>query len=139
MVDVFSKEKRSLIMSRIKGGDTRPEILVRSMVFRMGFRFRLHRRDLPGAPDIVLPRHRKIIFVHGCFWHGHKDCPRSKRPTSNVAFWNRKLDKTIERDSRFRQELLRMGWEVLVVWECETKKTEQLKGKLERYLYGERQ
>ena len=88
MTDVFSQEKRSWIMSRVKGRDTKPEILVRSFIFRMGFRFRLHRRDLPGTPDIVLPRHSKVIFVHGCFWHGHKRCPRSKRPTTNANFWN---------------------------------------------------
>jgi len=105
MTDVFSQEKRSWIMSRVKGRDTKPEILVRSFIFRMGFRFRLHRRDLPGTPDIVLPRHGKVIFVHGCFWHGHKRCPRSKRPTTNENFWNKKLDGNIKRDKRYRREL----------------------------------
>ena len=81
MADVFSAEKRSWIMSRVKGRDTKPEKLVRSIIFRMGFRFRLHRRDLPGTPDIVLPRHGKVIFVHGCFWHGHEGCQKAKRPT----------------------------------------------------------
>ena len=135
MTDVFSQEKRSWVMSRIKGRDTKPEILVRSLIFRMGFRFRLHRRDLPGVPDIVLPGRRKVIFVHGCFWHGHKGCPRSKRPTTNQAFWNNKLDGNIKRDRRYRRELRRLGWKVLTVWECETRAPERLSRKLETFLH----
>jgi DNA mismatch endonuclease (patch repair protein) len=134
MSDVFTKEKRSWLMSRVKGRDTKPEILVRSFVHRMGFRFRIHGRDLPGNPDIVLPRHGKVIFVHGCFWHGHKLCLRSKRPTTHKGFWNRKLDQNIERDERFRRMLRRLGWKVLVVWECETRKQEKILRKLERFL-----
>jgi DNA mismatch endonuclease (patch repair protein) len=137
MTDVFSKEKRSWIMSRVKGRDTKPEIRVRSFVHRMGFRFRIHRRDLPGNPDIALPRHGKAIFVHGCFWHGHKHCRRSKRPTTNKGFWNKKLDTNIARDERFRKKLRRMGWKVLVVWQCETRQPEKLLGKLERFLRDE--
>ena len=137
MVDVFTREKRSWIMSRVKGRDTRPEILVRSFVHRMGYRFRIHRRELPGNPDIVLARHRKVIFVHGCFWHGHKGCSRSRRPTTNENFWNSKLNGNIKRDRLNCRELRRMGWKVLVVWECETKASELLLGKLERFLYGE--
>ena len=137
MTDVFSKDKRSWIMSRVKGRDTKPETLVRSFVHRMGFRFRLHQRDLPGKPDIVLPRHNKVIFVHGCFWHGHKQCPRSKRPTTNERFWNKKLDGNIERDKRFRRKLRRTGWKVLVVWQCETRNLEKLLEKLERFLHEE--
>jgi len=121
-------------MSRVKGRDTKPEILVRSVVHGMGYRFRVHRKDLPGNPDIVLPKHGKVIFVHGCFWHGHKRCPRSKRPSSNKRFWNRKLDGNIERDKRFQRKLRRTGWKVLVVWQCETKKPERLLAKLERFL-----
>lgn len=135
MADVFSQVKRSWIMSRVRGRDTKPEILVRSFIFRMGFRFRLHRRDLPGTPDIVLPRHRKVIFVHGCFWHGHKGCPRSKRPTTNENFWNNKLDGNIKRDKQYRLMLRKVGWKVLIVWECETKKPEKLLRKLERFLH----
>jgi len=134
MSDVFSKEKRSWLMSRVKGRDTKPEILVRSFVHRMGFRFRIHGRDLPGNPDIILPKHGKVIFVNGCFWHGHRRCLRSKRPTTHKGFWNRKLDQNIERDKRFRRMLRRMGWQVLVVWECETRKQEKLLRKLERFL-----
>jgi len=137
MTDVFSKEKRSWIMSRVKGRDTKPEILVRSFIYRLGFRFRLHRRDLPGTPDIVLPRHGKLIFVHGCFWHGHKGCPRSKRPTTNKYFWDIKLNGNIKRDKRYRLELRRLGWKTLVVWECETKSPKILLRKLERFLYDE--
>ncbi|MEN6476300.1 MAG: DNA mismatch endonuclease Vsr [Syntrophaceae bacterium] len=135
MADVFTKEKRSWIMSRVKGRDTKPEILVRSFIHRMGFRFRVHRSDLPGNPDIVLPRHGKVIFVHGCFWHGHLQCPRSKRPTTNKDFWNKKLDGNIKRDKRFQRKLHRLGWKVLIVWQCETNNPEKLLKKLERFLY----
>lgn len=124
-------------MGRVKWRDTKPEMLVRSLVHRMGFRFRVHRRDLPGNPDIVLPRHGKVIFVHGCFWHGHKRCSRSKRPTTNKTFWNKKLDGNIERDKRFRRELRRMGWKVLVVWQCDTQNPEKLLQKLEKFLHDE--
>ena len=134
MADFFTKEKRSWIMSRVKGRDTKPEILVRSVIHRMGYRFRVHRSDLPGNPDIVLPRHGKIIFVHGCFWHGHKRCPRSKRPTTNKSFWNEKLNKNIDRDKRQQKEIKNMGWKVLVVWQCEIRKPSKLLEKLERFL-----
>ena len=137
MTDVFSNEKRSWIMSRVKGRDTKPELLVRSIFHRMGFRFRLHRHDLPGSPDIVLPRHGKVIFVHGCFWHGHSGCPRSKRPSTNRDFWDKKIDGNIERDKLFQRELRSMGWKVLVVWQCQTREPDQLLFELERFLYGE--
>jgi DNA mismatch endonuclease (patch repair protein) len=137
MTDVFSKEKRSWLMGRVKGRDTKPEILVRSFVHRMGYRFRIHRRDLPGNPDIVFPRHGKVIFVHGCFWHGHEGCPRSKRPTTNKSFWNAKLDGNIERDKRIRRALQRMGWKVFVVWQCEMQEPEKLLLKLERILHDD--
>ena len=134
MVDVFTPEKRSWIMGCVRGRDTKPEVLVRSLVHRMGYRFRLHRRDLPGSPDIVLPRHSKVIFVHGCFWHGHEYCKRSKRPSTRVDFWIPKLDKTIQRDKSIQRDLLSAGWQVLVVWECETRKTQELASKLEEFL-----
>lgn len=137
MTDVFSKEKRSWIMSLVKGRDTKPEILVRSIIHRMGFRFRVHRRDLPGNPDIVLPRYRKVIFVHGCFWHGHKNCPRSKRPSTQKSFWSKKLDRNLERDKNYLLELRQRGWRVLVIWECETKTPKKLMMKLERLLRDE--
>lgn len=137
MTDVFPKEKRSWIMSRVRGRDTKPEILARSFIHCMGFRFRIHRRDLPGNPDIVLPRYSKVIFVHGCFWHGHKRCPRSRRPSTHRDFWNKKLNSNIERDKRNRKELRQMGWKVLLVWECDTRTPEILLKKLERFLYDE--
>jgi DNA mismatch endonuclease (patch repair protein) len=121
-------------MMRVKGRDTRPELIVRSAVHRMGYRFRVQRRDLPGKPDMVLPRHRKVIFVNGCFWHGHEGCRRSKRPTTNVRFWSQKLDRNIERDRLLRRELRAKGWKVLVVWQCETRRPETLRRLLARYL-----
>jgi len=137
MADVFPKEKRSWIMSRVRSRDTAPEMVVRSCIHRMGFRFRLHRRDLPGNPDIVLPRHGKVIFVHGCFWHGHQGCSRSTRPTTNTSFWDEKLEANIERDKRSQRELRREGWKSLIVWECETRNPEKLLRKLERFLHDE--
>lgn len=137
MTDTFAKEKRSWIMRRVKGHGTKPEILVRSVIHRMGYRFRVNRRDLPGSPDIVLSRHGKAIFVHGCFWHGHTSCPRAKRPTTNADFWNEKLDGNIQRDKRCLVELRSMGWDVLVIWQCETRKPEKLLAKLERFLHDE--
>lgn len=134
MADVFPPAKRSWIMSRVKGENTKPEILVRSLVHAMGFRFRLHRKDLPGKPDLVLPRHKKVIFVHGCFWHQHSACPNSARPTSNIAYWNRKLDRTVERDKHNIASLKSAGWQVLVVWECQIKNTEKLIGALGEFL-----
>jgi DNA mismatch endonuclease (patch repair protein) len=102
----------------------------------MGYRFRLNVKTLPGKPDIVLPRHRKVVFVHGCFWHGHEGCGRSKRPQTRPEFWNKKLDENIQRDARVQEELSRLGWNVLVVWQCETGKQEELQAKLERFMIG---
>ena len=121
-------------MSRIKGVDTKPELLVRSIVHRLGYRFSLHRKDLPGSPDIVLPKHKKIIFVHGCFWHGHKGCKRSRRPSSNIEFWQNKLEKNIMRDKKNLAELRKKGWAVLVLWQCQTNKPEKLIIKIEKFL-----
>lgn len=129
-MDVFSKRTRSRIMSHISGKNTKPEILVRSLLHRMGYRFRIHKKDLPGRPDICLPKHKKVIFVHGCFWHGHENCPRSKRPTTNVEFWNKKIDGNIERDKENIKELRRLGWQTLTIWTCEIKNQEELKNKL---------
>src|SRR5882762_6318653 len=117
MRDRLSKERRSWNMSRIRGKDTSPEKRVRSQLHRMGFRFRLHRKDLPGNPDIVLPRLRKIVLVHGCFWHGH-ECGKSM-PKSNVEFWTAKLDGNIRRDIKNARLLRAVGWKVLIIWECE--------------------
>lgn len=133
-MDVFSREKRSQIMSRVSGRNTKPEIAVRSSLHRMGYRFRLHRKDLPGKPDITLPKYKKVIFVHGCFWHGHEDCPRSKRPSTNEEFWREKLNKNIERDKETVTALKELGWDVLTVWACEVKDPNKLKTKLFSFL-----
>lgn len=121
-------------MSRVSGKNTKPELLVRSLLHKMGFRFRLHRKDLPGKPDIVLPKFKKVIFVHGCFWHGHIDCRRSKRPTTNEEFWKEKLDRNKERDKNSLKNLSDLGWGVLVIWVCEINDTQQLKNKLLMFL-----
>jgi DNA mismatch endonuclease (patch repair protein) len=136
-MDVYGKRKRSEIMARVKGQDTKPEILVRAIVHSLGYRFRLYRRDLPGNPDITLPKHRKVIFVHGCFWHGHKRCPRAARPTTNIAFWRKKLDSNIDRDRHNIGQLRKDGWRVLVVWQCQTRKPETLKRALSKFLNEE--
>lgn len=134
MIDVFSSEKRSRIMSRVRSYDTEPELKVRSIVHRRGYRFRIHQDKLPGNPDIVLSKHKKAIFIHGCFWHSHKGCPRSKRPTSNFSFWQDKLDKNQERDKRVQKELQHLGWKYLVIWQCEIKKDDRLQKKIENFL-----
>lgn len=125
MADRVTKEQRSKNMARVKNKNTVPELTVRKILYRLGFRFRLHRRDLPGNPDIVLPRHKKIIFVHGCFWHGHS-CPKGKRPSTRQEFWDPKLDRNIERDRNNISELQKSGWKVLVIWECEIKDLQKL-------------
>ena len=107
-------------MSRIRGKDTTPELAVRSALHRLGYRFRLHRRDLPGRPDIVLPKYGTVIFVHGCFWHRHARCKYAYTPKSRVEFWHHKFQQNVERDRRVQRELRRLGWKVIVVWECET-------------------
>ncbi len=137
-MDVFDKKKRSWIMSRIKGKDTRPEIIIRSLVHRLGYRFRKYVSDLPGHPDIVLPKHRKVIFVHGCFWHGHKQCGRSSRPSTNSSFWNEKLDANIIRDRKNIRLLKKQNWEVLVVWQCQLKDLSKLTPKLSRFLQSKK-
>jgi DNA mismatch endonuclease, patch repair protein len=119
MVDVVSRSKRSEIMSRIGGKNTAPEIRVRRVLHALGFRFRLHAANLSGKPDIVLSRHRKVIFVHGCFWHGHRGCKRGALPTSNVAFWTNKIRKNKSRDRTAQRQLQKEGWSVLVLWQCQ--------------------
>jgi len=135
-MDVFSRDKRSQIMSRVSGKNTKPELIVRSMLHSMGYRFRLHRNDLPGKPDITLPKHKKIIFVHGCFWHGHKDCKRAKQPATNKNFWHEKLAKNVERDLLNMKYIIALGWDILVIWTCEVKDMNQLKNKLRTFLEG---
>ncbi len=108
-------------MQAVRGRDTEPELRVRRVLHRMGYRFRLQRKDLPGTPDIVLPRHRKIVLVHGCFWHGHEGCKRGTPPVNNASTWREKIRLNRERDRRNVVELCGLGWEVLIIWECETR------------------
>lgn len=118
MADTVSPEKRSEIMSKIRGRNTKPEMLVRRYLFRRGFRFRVNDGRLPGTPDVVLPKYRTVIFVNGCFWHGH-DCKLYVQPKTNVSFWKEKIDRNRSRDIRNHDRLESLGWKVLVVWECE--------------------
>lgn len=121
MPDIFAPEKRHEIMQNVKTKNTAPEIKLRSLLHKNGFRFRVNRKDLPGKPDIVLPKYRAVIFVHGCFWHGH-DCPCGQRPQTNADFWNQKIDRNVIRDKSDVSLLESLGWRVLIVWECEIKK-----------------
>jgi|SRR5690606_15201883 len=117
-MDIVSKEVRSRMMSRIRGKDTRPEIKVRKLLHAQGFRYRLHVRRLAGSPDIVLPRYRVCIFVHGCFWHRHEGCRYTTIPATRPEFWQLKFRQNVERDARNRERLLRDGWRVVELWEC---------------------
>lgn len=137
MADKFSKEERSSIMAKVRSVNTTPEIKVRKMLHSMGYRFRIHRNDLPGRPDIVLPKYNTVIFVHGCFWHGCPTCRHAQiRPKDNSEYWNKKLDRNKQRDIENYTALENLGWRVLVVWECETKnkKISELKNRLKREL-----
>lgn len=130
MVDKLTPAHRSWNMSRIKASNTKPERIVRSLLHQMGFRFRLYREDLPGKPDIVLPKFHTVIFVHGCFWHRHEGCKECTTPKSNTEFWLDKFRKNVERDDRVAQRLENLGWKVVVVWSCETKDLNELSKRL---------
>jgi DNA mismatch endonuclease, patch repair protein len=134
VADKVSPEQRSRNMSRVKGRDTKPEKVVRSLLHGMGYRFRLHRRDLPGRPDVVLPKHKKAVFIHGCFWHGHEGCPRAARPTTNADFWNKKIDSNIRRDAAAQQGLTTLGWKYLIVWQCQMRDLTALADRLNSFL-----
>lgn len=121
-------------MAKVGPKNTKPEMVVRKIVHALGYRFRLHRKDLPGSPDLVFPRLRKALFVHGCFWHRHANCKKATTPKTRINFWNEKFRKNIERDERKERELRLQGWDVAVVWECETKKIEQLTTRLSHWL-----
>ena len=121
-MDIWSKQKRSEVMSKIRGKNTKPEMILRSQLFKKGFRFRVHPKNLFGKPDIVLPKYKTVIFVHGCFWHYHKDCREGRIPSTNSKFWEEKLLKNIEKDERHTKTLQDLGWKVIVVWECEIEK-----------------
>lgn len=130
MTDIVDSRRRSDLMARIRGRDTAPEIAVRRIAHRMGLRFRLHRKDLPGRPDVVLPKHRLVVFVHGCFWHRHQECRLASTPKSRRAFWTKKFAANVDRDARQQSQLKELGWRVLVIWECETKNETVVERKL---------
>lgn len=121
-------------MRSIRKTDTRPELIVRRAAHALGFRFRLHRRDLPGTPDLVFPRRGKVILVHGCFWHQHPGCRFSRQPKTRPDYWPAKLARNVERDARVRQLLDEAGWQVMVIWECETTEQDALRGRLADFL-----
>lgn len=134
MVDSVSPERRSQIMARVRAIGSRSEMSVRAAAHSMGLRFRLHRRDLPGSPDLVFPKFRTAIFVHGCFWHRHPGCANTRTPKSNVPFWEAKFAENVARDERVQERLQEMGWKPVVIWECETKKPEVLRKRITELL-----
>jgi DNA mismatch endonuclease (patch repair protein) len=133
-MDTVSTARRSEMMSRIKGKDTKPELMVRRVAHDLGFRFRLYRKDLPGSPDLVFPRLKLALFVHGCLWHRHEDCRYAYSPKTNVEFWTRKFKNNVLRDIRAREGLEAMGWRVAVIWECETADAVELRQNLRAIL-----
>jgi DNA mismatch endonuclease (patch repair protein) len=134
--DSTPSPERSRQMARVRSKDTKPEMAVRRLVHRLGYRYRLHRRDLPGSPDLVFPRRRKVIFVHGCFWHRHPDpdCKLARMPKSRLEFWGPKLEANAERDKRALEALRALGWEALTLWECELKSNRDLEERIIRFL-----
>lgn len=126
MTDNLNPSQRSKAMRAVKQKDSAPEMLVRSLCHQLGLRFRLHRRDLPGCPDLVFPKYKTCVFVHGCFWHQHPGCAKSSRPRTNIEFWDRKLDRNIVRDAEVRERLNELGWRVFTIWECQTKNWDML-------------
>ena len=130
MIDIVDGNRRSEMMAGIRGRDTAPELVVRRVAHRLGLRFRLQRKDLPGRPDLVFPRYRLAVFVHGCFWHRHGECRYAYTPKSRIAFWTEKFARNVARDQRTREALRDLGWRVLVIWECETRDEEAVR----RYL-----
>lgn len=119
MADLYPKEKRSYLMSRIRSQNTRPEMIVRKFLFSKGFRYRVNVKKLPGSPDIVLRKYRTVLFIHGCFWHGHENCKIAHIPKTRTEWWKKKINRNIERDGNTRAELKKMGWRTMVVWECQ--------------------
>jgi len=133
-MDSLSTAQRSLVMSRIRGKDTAPELRVRRLVHALGFRFRLHRRDLPGRPDLVFASRHKVIFVHGCYWHRHAGCHFAYTPKSNISFWEAKFAANVARDSQAINDLNASGWSILIIWECEACDEETLRTRLIEFL-----
>lgn len=132
MADIFSKAKRSEIMSKISGKETKPEILVRKFLFANGFRYRKNDKKLAGKSDIVLPKYKTAIFVHGCFWHGHQGCKKSALPQTNYEFWEKKIGGNVERDKINQKKLKKDGWKVIVIWQCEIKNRELFEKAMKR-------
>lgn len=135
MSDVLSPEQRRRCMSAIKSTDTKPELIVRRYLFSRGLRYRLHAKKLPGTPDLVFPKYRSVVFIHGCFWHGHEECGMFRFPKSNEVFWRTKIEHNVKRDVAVATALLRLGWRVLVIWECTLKKN--IRKKTLENLYNE--
>ncbi|WP_082745137.1 MULTISPECIES: very short patch repair endonuclease [Burkholderia] len=133
-MDSLTPAERSERMSRIKGKDTKPELIVRSLIHRMGYRYRLHRKGLPGRPDLVFAKRRKAIFIHGCFWHRHEGCHLARLPKSRLDFWLPKLEANAARDKEVEQRLAELGWKVLTIWECEVKEEEALTSRIRAFL-----
>ena len=137
MTDTVTPEHRSAIMSRIRSKDMKPEMAVRRLTHAMGYRYRLHRRDLPGKPDLVFPSRRKVVFVHGCFWHRHPGCRRATLPKSNRDFWLAKFQRNAERDAEQQRQLAEQGWAVLIVWECEVQDHDATARRVREFLDSE--
>ena len=133
-MDNLTTEERSEIMSRVRSRDTKPEMIVRRLVHSLGYRYRLHLRSLPGAPDLVFTKRKKVIFVHGCYWHRHDNCPNARIPKSHVTFWQEKLEGNRDRDERNEEQLRELGWDILVVWECQLRDHESLKERIRIFL-----
>jgi DNA mismatch endonuclease, patch repair protein len=134
MVDTLTIEERSRNMSKIRSKNTGPERAVRSLLHRAGYRFRLHVKDLPGKPDIVLPKYGAVVFVHGCFWHRHKGCKDATTPKTNKRFWADKFARNVANDQKYTRQLRRKGWRVIVVWECQLKAPDKVLARLQRFL-----
>ncbi len=132
MTDVYSSQTRSQVMRMVQSENSGLEQEVRSSLRKRGFRYRLHKKNLPGKPDIVLAKYGAVVFVHGCFWHQHKNCVHAKRPKSNTGYWNRKLDRNIQRDNKNVRKLRNVGWKVIILWECQIKRSDKWLNKFEK-------
>lgn len=137
-MDTLTPRERSARMALVRGKDTKPELLVRRLVHGLGYRYRLHRRDLPGTPDLVFPGRGKVIMVHGCFWHRHEGCALARLPKSRGDFWLPKLTTNAERDARNTRALRRLGWGVMTIWECQLRDTAALASRIRRFLDAQR-
>ncbi|HKD06475.1 MAG TPA: very short patch repair endonuclease [Bryobacteraceae bacterium] len=137
-MDSLSKQERSEIMSRVRSKNSRPELAVRKLVFALGYRYRLHAKELPGTPDLVFRPRRKVIFVHGCFWHRHANCALARMPKSRLEFWGPKLEGNRQRDDKNKRALQKKGWKVLTIWECQLAKRERLEKMIRGFLDAER-